>query len=111
MRIYLSIVVAGAMLAGCASPMLMSEQSKRSLLASKCQEKIQPLMKFAVLFTSVAEPDKKVCGCIAEKVELSRVEAIALKPAGEQRDSAVASFLVENAPMIRDCARATGVLK
>jgi hypothetical protein len=111
MRTAFSISVLLWFLVGCASPMLMSEQSKRALLATKCQEKIQPLMKFAVLFTNVAEPDKKVCGCIAEKVELSRVESIALKPGGEQRDAAVASFLVENAPMIRDCARATGVLK
>jgi hypothetical protein len=106
----ISLTLLSVVIAGCASPALMSEQSKRTLLAQKCQEKIQPLMKFAVLFTSVSEPDRKVCGCIAEKVELSRVEAIALKPAGEARDSAVGAFLVENAPMIRDCAVATGVL-
>jgi hypothetical protein len=106
----ISLSFLAAVIVGCASPAFMTEQSKRSLLAQKCQEKIQPLMKFAVLFTNVPEPDRKVCGCIAQKVELSRVEAIALKPAGEARDSAVGAFLVENAPMIRDCAVATGVL-
>ncbi len=104
------LLLSSAVLVSCASPALMSEQSKRTLLAQKCQEKIQPLMKFAVLFTTVSEPDRKVCGCIAEKLELSRVEAIALKPAGEARDSAVGAFLIENAPRIRDCAVATGVL-
>jgi hypothetical protein len=102
------IVVA---LAGCATPMLLTETRKREWVAERCEKKVQPLMRFAALLSSVPEPGKKVCHCIAQRIDVQKVETLVLKPAGEERDAAVAAFLVENGPMIRDCARETGVLR
>jgi hypothetical protein len=103
LKTVLSCGVGLFLLAGCAS-------TQRALLAERCEAKVQPFMRFAALLTKVPEPGKKVCGCIAERVDIGKAEALLLKPAGEERDAAVAALLVENGPMIRDCARATGVL-
>ena len=105
--ILIALVV--VVLVGCAGALLGGERAKRALFASKCEEKVQPIMKFVALFSVVAEPDKKVCGCLAEKIDLARVESVAFKPK-EERDAAVAALLMENMPLIRNCALETGVL-
>ncbi len=103
------ITLAVLVVVGCAGALLGGEKAKRALFASKCEEKVQPIMKFVALFSVVPEPDKKVCACLAVKIDIARVETVALKPK-EERDAAVVSLLVENMPLIRNCAVETGVL-
>jgi hypothetical protein len=94
---------------GCATTALLSDTQKRAMLEERCVQKVQPMLRVVALFSRVSDPDKRVCGCIAQKVDMARVDAIIAKQ-GEERDSAAAALLVESMPMIRDCARETGVL-
>jgi hypothetical protein len=92
------------LLSGCAS-------TQRALLAERCEVKVQPLMKFVALISAVPDPGRRVCGCISQRIDIAKAESAIAGKTGEARDAAVGALLIDNMPMIRDCARETGVLK
>jgi hypothetical protein len=94
--------IAGIAFFGC-------ESSKRKLLAEKCEARVQPYIQWINLMSKVPEADKKVCGCIAERIDIAKVQEVALKPEAE-RSAAVKTLLAENLPLIQTCLQDTGVL-
>ncbi len=99
------IVVAISVLVG----IVGCESAKRKLLAEQCETRVQPYVQWISLISKVPEADKKVCGCIAERIDIAKVQEVALKPEAE-RATAVKTLLAENLPLIQSCLRDTGVL-
>jgi hypothetical protein len=95
-------------LSSCATVM---EAPKRSLLDSKCQERVVRMLNTVSPVVAETDIPKKFCGCFTSKVDIAKLE----KDIDEVKDIALnpetLKFVTEYIPTIRGCAKETGLWK
>ncbi|MGL5004784.1 MAG: hypothetical protein ACRDAM_17745 [Casimicrobium sp.] len=105
---YATLASATLFLSSCATVM---EAPKRSLLDSKCQERVVRMLNTVSPVVAETDIPKKFCGCFTQKVDVAKLE----KDIDEVKDIALnpetLKFVTEYIPTIRTCAKETGLWK
>ncbi len=105
---YAALASAALLLTSCATVM---EAPKRSLLDSKCQERVVRMLNTVSPVVAETDIPKKFCGCFTQKVDIAKLE----KDIDEVKDIALnpetLKFVTEYIPTIRTCAKETGLWK
>lgn len=109
-RVFATAMLIGGtlLLTSCATVM---EAPKRSLLDSKCQERVVRMLNTVSPIVAETDIPKKFCGCFTSKVDVAKLE----KDIDEVKDIALnpetLKFVTEYIPTIRGCAKETGLWK
>jgi hypothetical protein len=109
-RVFAAAVAIGAAI-GLTSCATVMEAPKRSLLDSKCQERVIRMLNTVSPVVAETDIPKKFCGCFTQKVDVAKLE----KDIDEVKDIALnpetLKFVTEYIPTIRTCAKETGLWK
>lgn len=107
-RIALLVALSFVALSGCAT---VVQEPKQSLLDRKCQERVVSMLNAVSPVVAESGIPQKFCGCFTQKVDMVKLEAdidtvkeIALNPE-------TLRFVTEYIPVIRGCAKETGLWK
>jgi hypothetical protein len=105
---YATLASVTLLLSSCATVM---EAPKRSMLDSKCQERVVRMLNTVSPVVAETDIPKKFCGCFTQKVDVAKLE----KDIDEVKDIALnpetLKFVTEYIPTIRTCAKETGLWK
>jgi len=87
------------------------EQPKRALLDRKCQEKVVRMLDVVSPVAAESQIPARFCGCLTARVDLAKLEADidAVKQIGLNVETL--RFVTEHIPVIRACAKETGLWK
>lgn len=95
-------------LGGCA---IVVQETKRSVLDQKCQERVVTMLNAVSPVATDAGIPEKFCGCFMSKVDVVKLETDVdgVKDIGLNPETL--RFVTEYIPTIRGCARETGLWK
>lgn len=101
-------LIAGLLLSagGCAT---VAPEQKRSLLDSKCQERVVAMLNAVSPVAAGTDISQKFCGCLTSKVDVVKLEADidGVKEIGLNPETL--RFVTEYIPTVRACAKETGL--
>jgi hypothetical protein len=105
---FLAAGIAALLLSSCATVM---EAPKRSLLDSKCQERVVRMLNTVSPVVAETDIPKKFCGCFTSKVDVAKLEQDIDKVKDIALNPETLQFVTEYIPTIRTCAKETGLWK
>ncbi len=95
-------------LSSCATVM---EAPKRSLLDSKCQDRVVRMLNTVSPVVAETDIPKKFCGCFTQKVDVAKLEKDIDEVKEISLNPETLRFVTEYIPTIRTCAKETGLWK
>lgn len=105
---YFAAASATLLLSSCATVM---EAPKRSLLDSKCQERVVRMLNTVSPVVAETDIPKKFCGCLTQKVDIVKLEKDIDEVKEISLNPETLKFVTEYIPTIRTCAKETGLWK
>lgn len=105
---YIALAGATLLLSSCATVM---EAPKRSMLDSKCQERVVRMLNTVSPVVAETDIPKKFCGCFTQKVDIAKLEKDIDEVKEISLNPETLKFVTEYIPTIRTCAKETGLWK
>jgi hypothetical protein len=105
---FLAIGFAALLVSSCAT---VAEAPKRSLLDTKCQERVIKMLNTVSPVVATTDIPQKFCGCFAGKVDVAKLEQDIDKVKDIALNPETLQFVTEYIPTIRTCAKETGLWK